>query len=250
MIIIPAVDIKNGQCVRLAQGDFDRVTVYADQPADMARLWAQKGARRIHLVDLDGSVAGLPKNGPVILEIARSVTVPVEVGGGIRTMETIDYYLENGVASVILGTAAIQDEDFVKAAARRHAGKIILGIDALGGRVAVRGWTEHTAQNAGELARRYENCGIQAIVYTDIQRDGMETGVNVEQTRALAKSVSIPVIASGGVASLADIDALLAVRDCSFFGVIVGRALYTGAIALEDAIAKTRQIPSQQEEKR
>ncbi|NLX53167.1 MAG: 1-(5-phosphoribosyl)-5-[(5-phosphoribosylamino)methylideneamino]imidazole-4-carboxamide isomerase [Deltaproteobacteria bacterium] len=250
MIIIPAVDIKNGQCVRLAQGDFTRVTVYAENPADMARLWAQKGAQRIHLVDLDGSVAGKPQNGPAILEIARSVTVPVEVGGGIRTMETIDYYLENGVASVILGTAAIQDEDFVKTAARRHAGKIILGIDALGGRVAVRGWTEQTAQQAVALARRYENCGIQAIVYTDIQRDGMETGVNVEQTRALAKSVSIPVIASGGVASLADIDALVAVRDCSFFGVIVGRALYTGAIALEDAVAKTRQIPSQQEEKR
>lgn len=240
MFIIPAVDIKEGQCVRLAQGDFDRVTVYSENPADMARRWVQKGAKRIHLVDLDGSVAGLPRNAPVILDIAKSVAVPVEVGGGIRNMETINYYLENGVSSVILGTAAIQDEKFVKMAAQTHPGKIILGIDALGGQVAVRGWTQKTSQNAVELARQYENCGIQAIVYTDIQRDGMETGVNVEATRLLARAVSIPVIASGGVATLADIDALLSVKDCSFYGVIIGRALYTGAIVLEDAIAKTQ----------
>lgn len=241
MFIIPAVDIKNGQCVRLAQGDFDRVTVYAENPVDMARLWAQKGAKRIHIVDLDGSVAGLPRNASVILDIAKSVCVPIEVGGGIRNMETISTYLGNGVSSVILGTAAIQDEAFVKTAAQTHPGKIILGIDALDGRVAVRGWTQKTSQNAVDLAQRYENCGIQAIVYTDIQRDGMETGVNVEQTRALAGAVSIPVIASGGVATIADIDRLLAVKDCSFYGVIVGRALYTGAIVLEDAIARTRE---------
>lgn len=242
MLIIPAVDIKSGQCVRLSQGDFNRLTVYAENPVDMARLWAGKGAERIHIVDLDGSVAGLPQNRSVILEIARSVSVPIEVGGGIRSMETVNFYLQNGVASVILGTAAIQDQDFVRTAAQSYPGKIMLGIDALEGRVAVRGWTEKTGQNAIELASRYENCGIQAIIYTDIHRDGMETGVNVEQTRALARSVSIPVIASGGVATLADIDRLLAVRDCSFFGVIVGRALYTGAIDLEDAIAKTREV--------
>ena len=190
MFIIPAVDIKNGQCVRLAQGDFDRVTVYAENPADMAQLWAQKGAKRIHVVDLDGSVAGLPKNAPIILNIAKSVSVPIEVGGGIRNMETISYYLENGISSVILGTAAIQDEEFVKTAAEIHPGKIILGIDALDGQVAIRGWTQKTSQNAVELARRYENYGIQAIVYTDIQRDGMETGVNVEQTSALARAVA------------------------------------------------------------
>ena len=240
MFIIPAVDIKNGQCVRLAQGDFDRVTVYAENPTDMAQLWAQKGAKRIHVVDLDGSVAGLPKNAPVILNIAKSISVPIEVGGGIRNMETISYYLENGISSVILGTAAIQDEEFVKTAAEIYPGKIILGIDALGGQVAVRGWTQKTSQNAVELARCYEKCGIQAIVYTDIQRDGMETGVNVEATSALATAVAIPVIASGGVATLADIDALLSIKDCKFYGVIVGRALYTGAIALEDAIAKTQ----------
>jgi phosphoribosylformimino-5-aminoimidazole carboxamide ribotide isomerase len=241
VFIIPAVDIKNGQCVRLAQGDFDRVTVYAENPVDMARLWAQKGAKRIHIVDLDGSVAGLPRNASVILDIAKSVCVPIEVGGVIRNMETISTYLENCVSSVILGTAAIQDEAFVKMAAQTHPGKIILGIDALDGRVAVRGWTQKTSQNAVELAKRYENYGIQAVVYTDIQRDGMETGVNVEQTRALAGAVSIPVIASGGVATIADIDRLLAVKDCSFYGVIVGRALYTGAIVLEEAIARTQE---------
>ena len=240
MLIIPAVDIKNGQCVRLAQGDFDRVTVYSENPVEMAGHWAQKGAERIHIVDLDGSVDGLPRNASIILEIARSVNVPIEVGGGIRNLETIDYYLTQGVASVILGTAAIQDENFVRKASRTYPGKIILGIDALGGQVAVRGWTQKTGTEAVSLARRYEDCPIEAIVYTDIQRDGMETGVNIEQTRTLAKAVSIPVIASGGVATLADIDALLAVKDCSFFGVIVGRALYTRAIALEDAIAKTK----------
>ena len=154
MFIIPAVDIKNGQCVRLAQGDFDRVTVYAENPTDMAQLWAQKGAKRIHVVDLDGSIAGMPKNAPAILNIAQSVSVPIEVGGGIRNMETISYYLENGISSVILGTAAIQDEEFVKTAAEMHPGKIMLGIDALGGQVAVRGWTQKTSQNAVDLARR------------------------------------------------------------------------------------------------
>ena len=238
MIIIPAVDIKNGQCVRLAQGDFGRVTIYSENPPEMARLWAEKGAERIHIVDLDGSVAGLPQNAQVIVDIAGTVDVPIEVGGGIRNMETIDYYLDNGVANVILGTAAVLDGEFVRRAAKKHPGKIILGIDALAGAVAVQGWTQKTGQNAVDLARQFQACEIMAIVYTDIQRDGMETGVNVEQTRQLARAVSVPVIASGGVATLADIDALLAVRDCSFYGVIIGRALYTGAISLEDAIAK------------
>jgi len=241
LIIIPAVDIKNGQCVRLAQGDFERVTDYCDNPVDMARRWAHEGAERIHIVDLDGSVAGLSKNAPVILEIAQTVGVPVEVGGGIRNMETISHYLENGVANVILGTAAVLDEEFVRQATNKYPGKIILGIDALEGQVAVHGWTQKTGQNAIDLAEQFVDCDIMAIVYTDIQRDGMETGVNVEQTRALARAVSVPVIASGGVATLADIDRLLAVRDCSFYGVIIGRALYTGAIGLVEAIAKAKE---------
>jgi phosphoribosylformimino-5-aminoimidazole carboxamide ribotide isomerase len=242
LIIIPAVDIKNGQCVRLAQGDFERVTVYSENPADMASRWAQKGAQRIHIVDLDGSVAGLPKNAPVILNIAKSVGVPIEVGGGIRNMETITHYLENGVTNVILGTAAVLDEEFVRQAAKKYPGRIILGIDALGGKVAVQGWTQKTGQNAVDLAGRFADCEIMAIVYTDIQRDGMETGVNVEQTRAMARAVSFPVIASGGVATLADIDRLLAVKDCSFYGVIIGRALYTGAFTLEDAIERAKGV--------
>jgi phosphoribosylformimino-5-aminoimidazole carboxamide ribotide isomerase len=248
LIIIPAIDIKNGQCVRLAQGDFNRVTVYGENPVDMARLWEEKGAQRIHVVDLDGSVAGLPKNASIVADIARSVSVPVEVGGGIRSMETIHHYLGNGVSAVILGTAAIQDETFVREAASTYHGKIILGIDALGGRVAVHGWTQKTGQDAVELARRYENDPIAAIVYTDIQRDGMETGVNVEATRALAKAVNIPVIASGGVASMDDIDRLLSVKDCSFFGVIVGRALYTGAVSLQDAVARAAKQASNPKE--
>ena len=240
MFIIPAIDIKSGQCVRLAQGDFDRVTVYADNPIDVALAWAQKGAQLIHIVDLDGSVAGLPRNAGIILDIVKKVNVPIQVGGGIRNMETIDYYLENGVASVILGTAALQDEELVRAAGKKHEGKIILGIDALDGQVAIQGWTRKTQQSAVELAVRYENCGIRAIVYTDIKRDGMETGVNIEATKALAMAVSIPVIASGGVATIADVEKLLAVKGCDISGVIIGRALYTGAISLEEAIDKCR----------
>ena len=240
MFIIPAIDIKNGQCVRLAQGDFDRVTVYADNPIDVALAWAQKGAQLIHIVDLDGSVAGLPRNAGIILDIVKKVNVPIQVGGGIRNMETIDYYLENGVVSVILGTAALQDEELVRAAGKKHAGKIILGIDALDGQVAIQGWTQKTQQSAVELAARYENCGIKAIVYTDIKRDGMETGVNIEATKALAMAVSIPVIASGGVATIADVEKLLAVKGCDISGVIIGRALYTGAISLEEAMNKCR----------
>jgi phosphoribosylformimino-5-aminoimidazole carboxamide ribotide isomerase len=240
LLIIPAIDIKNGQCVRLAQGDFDRVTVYADNPIDMALTWAQKGAQLIHIVDLDGSVAGLPRNAGIILGIVKKVNVPVQVGGGIRNMETIDYYLENGVASVILGTAALEDEELVRAAGKKYAGKIILGIDALDGQVAIQGWTQKTLQSAVELAARYENCGIKAIVYTDIKRDGMETGVNIEVTKALAMAVNIPVIASGGVATIADVEKLLAVKGCDISGVIIGRALYTGAISLEEAMNKCR----------
>jgi len=240
LFIIPAIDIKNGQCVRLAQGDFDRVTVYADNPVDMALTWVQKGAELIHIVDLDGSVAGLPRNAGIILDIVKKVNVPIQVGGGIRNMETIEFYLNNGISSVILGTAALQNEGLVLAAGKKYAGKIILGIDALDGQVAIQGWTQKTQQCAVELAVRYENCGIKAIVYTDIKRDGMETGVNIEATKALAMAVSIPVIASGGVATITDVEKLLAVKGCDISGVIIGRALYTGAISLEEAMNKCR----------
>ena len=240
MVIIPAIDIKDGKCVRLAQGDFDRVTIYADNPIDMALTWVQKGAELIHIVDLDGSVAGLPRNANIILDIAKKIRIPIQVGGGIRNMETIEYYLSNGVGSVILGTAALQDEKIVHDAGKAFPGKIILGIDALKGKVAIRGWTQKTEQDAVDLARRYENCGMKAIVYTDIKRDGMGTGVNIEATTALAKAVNIPVIASGGMATIADVEKILAVKDCELYGVIIGRALYTGAISLEEAIKESK----------
>lgn len=240
MVIIPAIDIKNGQCVRLAQGDFNRVTVYAENPLDMALCWAQKGAELIHIVDLDGSVAGLPRNAEKILEISKNVGVPIQVGGGIRNRKTIDYYLNAGVASVILGTAALQDEEFARAACRDYAGRIILGIDALDGFVAIRGWTEKTGTKAVDLARQYENFLPKAIVYTDIKRDGMQTGVNIEATCELAEGVNIPVVASGGVAGMADVEKLLAIKRCSIYGVIIGRALYTGAVSLEEAIVKSK----------
>ncbi len=240
MIIIPAIDIKDGKCVRLAQGNFDRVTTYGDDPALMAKNWMEKGAERIHVVDLDGSVAGLPRNANIILNIAKNIDVPVQVGGGIRNMETIEYYLDNGISSVILGTAALQNEDLVRESCRAFPGKIILGIDALNGNVAIRGWTETSEKKAVDLARHYEDIHVKAIVYTDIERDGMQTGVNIKATRELAKAVSIPVIASGGVASIADVEKLLAIEDCEFYGVIIGRALYTGALTLEKAIETSK----------
>jgi phosphoribosylformimino-5-aminoimidazole carboxamide ribotide isomerase len=242
LVIIPAIDIKDGKCVRLAQGDFDRVTTYADNPVDMALTWVQKGAELIHIVDLDGSVAGLPRNANIILEIAKKIDIPIQVGGGIRDMETIEYYLSNGISSVILGTTALQDEEIVHDACKTFPEKIILGIDALDGKVAIRGWTQKTEQNAVDLARSYEDYNIKAIVYTDIKRDGMGTGVNIEATTALARAVSIPVIASGGVATIDDIKKLLAIDDCEFYGVIIGRALYTGAIFLEEAIQESKKF--------
>jgi phosphoribosylformimino-5-aminoimidazole carboxamide ribotide isomerase len=242
LVIIPAIDIKDGKCVRLAQGDFDRVTTYADNPVDMALNWVQKGAELIHIVDLDGSVAGLPRNAKIILDIAKKINIPIQVGGGIRDMETIEFYLSNGVSRIILGTAALQDEKIIHDAGKIFPGKIILGIDALEGKVAIRGWTQKTEQNAVDLARSYENYNIKAIVYTDIKRDGMGTGVNIEATKALAKAVSIPVIASGGVATISDIKELLAIDDCEIYGVIIGRALYTGDISLEEAIKESKKV--------
>jgi phosphoribosylformimino-5-aminoimidazole carboxamide ribotide isomerase len=208
----------------------------------MALNWVQKGAELIHIVDLDGSVAGLPRNTNIILEIAKKIDIPIQVGGGIRDMETIEYYLSNGVSSVILGTTALQNEEIVRDACETFPEKIILGIDALDGKVAIHGWTQKTEQNAFDLARRYEDLNIKAIVYTDIKRDGMGTGVNIEATKALAMAVSIPVIASGGMATIDDIEELLAIRDCEIYGVIIGRALYTGSIFLEEAIRASRKV--------
>ena len=242
MIIIPAIDIRGGRCVRLLQGDFQRETVYSGDPVEVARRWAGKGAERIHIVDLDGSREGRPVNADLIRRILSAVDVPIELGGGIRDLATVDSYLGLGVRWVILGTAALKNREFVVEACRRHPERVILGIDAKDGKVAVEGWTEATGADVLEVAKRYEGLGLAALVYTDISRDGMETGVNVPATERLARSVGIPVVASGGVAGLGDIDRLLAVADAGILGVITGKALYTGALDLEEAIARTKSV--------
>lgn len=236
MIIIPAIDLRDGKCVRLAQGDFERLTVYSDDPVAMARTWQEQGAQRLHLVDLDGSLAGAPRNGEQIRAIVEELSVPVQVGGGIRNRETIDYYLGMGVQWVILGTAALKDEHFVRTACRDYEGRIILGIDAGDGKVAVQGWTEETVESPLSLARKYEQEGLAAIVYTDIKRDGMGAGVNCESTRMLAEAIEVPVIASGGVAGLDDIYRLRAIESSGVCGVIIGKALYSGTLSLPEAI--------------
>jgi phosphoribosylformimino-5-aminoimidazole carboxamide ribotide isomerase len=207
-------------------------------------LWQQQGAERIHIVDLDGSLAGVPRNREIIRDIVKAVGASIQVGGGIRDMRTVETYLEMGVARVILGTVALRDRDFVADACRAFEKKIILGIDAKDGEIAVQGWTEQTAMSAVETAKSYEGYGLDAIVYTDIRRDGMEAGVNAEATRALAEAVNIPVIASGGVSGMSDIEKIIEVEASGIVGVIIGKALYTGAISLTDAITRTKNLQS------
>jgi phosphoribosylformimino-5-aminoimidazole carboxamide ribotide isomerase len=240
MLVIPAIDLKDGRCVRLVQGDFGRTTVYGDDPAGMASLWKARGAERLHVVDLDGSRAGVPRHATVIRAIVTATGLPVQVGGGIREMQTVEAYLGMGVRWVILGTAALRDPGFVRKACREFPDRVILGIDAIGGRVAVQGWTERRTETATELARQFLEDGPAALVYTDIARDGMETGVNIESTRELAESAGIPVIASGGVSGVADIERLMSIEGKGVFAVITGKALYTGALSLEEAIAVTK----------
>ncbi len=237
MIVIPAIDLKEGRCVRLVQGDFGRATVYADDPIEMALLWKSKGAERLHVVDLDGSLAGAPRHEAIIRDIAAETGLPLQVGGGIREMKTVETYLGMGVRWVILGTAALRDPKFVRKACREFPDHVILGIDGRGGQIAVQGWTETQTETAVALARRFEDDRPAAIVYTDISRDGMETGVNIESTRELADSTRIPVIASGGVSGMRDIENLMNVEGRGIFGVIAGKALYTEALSLTEAIA-------------
>ncbi|MDP1991373.1 MAG: 1-(5-phosphoribosyl)-5-[(5-phosphoribosylamino)methylideneamino]imidazole-4-carboxamide isomerase [Syntrophales bacterium] len=237
MVVIPAIDLKEGRCVRLIQGDFGRATIYADDPVEMASLWKGKGAERLHVVDLDGSLAGVPRHEAVIRAIVKETGLPLQVGGGIREMGTVEAYLEMGVRWVILGTAALRDPEFVRKACREFPDHVILGFDARGGQLAVQGWTETQAETPVALARRFEDDRPAALVYTDIMRDGMETGVNIESTRELAESVGIPVIASGGVSGMRDIENLMNIEGQGIFGVIAGKALYTGALCLAEAIA-------------
>ena len=234
MILYPAIDLKDGQCVRLLRGEMSAATVFGDDPAAQAKSFAEAGCEWLHLVDLNGAFAGRPVNDEAVRAILAAVEVPVQLGGGIRDRATIEAWLEAGVARVILGTVAVEQPDLVREAARAHPGRIAVGLDARGGRVATRGWAEETEMEVSDLARAFEDAGIAALIYTDIDRDGAMAGPNVAATAALARAVSVPVIASGGVSSLED---LVALRDAGpIAGAISGRALYDGALDLAEAL--------------
>jgi len=244
LIIIPAVDLKEGRCVRLSQGRMDQESVYSDHPVEMARHWESKGAERLHVVDLNGAVMGKPIHRSLIKELTQSLRIPIEVGGGIRDIATVEDYLSSGVRWVILGTAAFRNRPFVEEASRKFPGRVILGIDARGGRVAIQGWNEVVSLEAVALAKEFEGKSLSAIIFTDIERDGMSTGLNFESTRRLSGSTSIPVIASGGVSRIEDIEHLLELESEGVIGVIVGRALYTGDLDLGEAIRLAKKAES------
>lgn len=231
MILIPAIDLKDGKCVRLRQGRMEDDTVFSDDPVAMAGHWVERGARRLHLVDLNGAFAGKPVHGEVVKEIARNFPdLPIQIGGGIRTPEIIESYLEAGVQWLIIGTKAVEEPSFVKEMCDRFPGHIIVGLDARDGKVATDGWAVTTDVDVTELAKQFEQDGVQSIVYTDISRDGMMQGVNAEATAALAQAVSIPIIASGGITNLDDIDALCKVAHQGIEGAITGRAIYENTL--------------------
>lgn len=236
MILFPAIDLKGGKCVRLYKGDMAQATVFNDSPGDQAAQFVKAGARWIHVVDLDGAFAGKSVNADAVRAILKNTNVPVQLGGGIRDDDAIAAWLDAGVTRVILGTIALKDPDFVKRACKKFPGKIVVGIDARGGHVAVQGWAETSDMKAVDLARKFEDSGVAAIVYTDIDRDGALQGPNVDATVAMAKAVSIPVIASGGVSSLDDLAVLKRHAKDGIAGVISGRALYDGRIDLRAAI--------------
>ncbi len=237
MILYPAIDLKGGQCVRLLRGDMSRATVFSDDPPGQARRFVAAGCRYLHVVDLDGAFAGKPMNRAAVEAIVAAAGVPIQLGGGIRDRATIEGWLERGVRRVILGTAALNDPALVKGACRAHPGRIVIGIDARAGRVAVEGWAKASERQALDLARDFEDAGAAAIIYTDIERDGALQGVNVEATAALARALSTEVIASGGVASLDDLRALKAHEADGIGGVVCGRALYDGRLDLARALA-------------
>ena len=236
MIVIPAIDLRGGKCVRLFKGDFSQETVFSSQPEEMALKWQEAGAEYLHVVDLDGALAGSPQNMFVVKRIVDSVDIPVELGGGIRTRESIDSMLEIGVSRVILGSAAVRDPDLVKRACMEYGDQIVVGIDARDGIVAIDGWSVSGEIPAEELAQRMGDMGVETIIYTDISRDGTMEGVNAEATAALARAAEVSVIASGGIRSLEDIEALKAHESEGASGAVIGKALYTGAIDLARAI--------------
>jgi phosphoribosylformimino-5-aminoimidazole carboxamide ribotide isomerase len=237
MMLIPAIDLKDGHCVRLQQGDMAATTTFSDNPAAMARRWLDAGARRLHLVDLNGAFAGKPVNEAAVKSILAAVgdEIPVQLGGGIRDLDTIERYLDDGLSYVIIGTAAVKSPGFLKDACSAFGGHIIVGLDAKNGKVATDGWSKLTGHEVIDLAKKFEDYGVEAVVYTDIGRDGMLTGINVEATVRLAQALTIPVIASGGLAGLADIEKLCAVEDEGIDGVICGRSIYTGDLDFAQA---------------
>lgn len=236
MLIIPAIDLKDGECVRLLQGRMEDSTVFSDDPVAMAADWVKAGARRLHLVDLNGAFAGEPVNGGIVKAIAEAYPdLPIQIGGGIRSLETIQAYLDAGVQYVIIGTKAVKEPEFVFEACKRFPGHIIVGLDAKDGKVAIDGWAEVTDVDVIELAKQFKEAGVSAIVYTDISRDGMMQGVNVEATARLAQECGIDVIASGGVTNIDDVRALARVADTGICGAITGRAIYEGTLDLAEA---------------
>ena len=237
MIIIPAIDIKQGRCVRLLQGEMDKETVFSDDPSAMALRWESEGAERLHVVDLDGAIEKRPGNLDAIRRIAEQVGIPIQVGGGVRSTETIRMYFDLGVEKVVIGSAAVNNPALVESACNEWPGRIIVGIDARNGMVAIEGWTQTTGVSAVELGKQFEDIGVAAINFTDIERDGMRSGPNIEATRQLAMAVNIDVVASGGVSSMADIENLAPLEADGVVGVITGRAIYDGSLDLKTALA-------------
>ena len=237
MILFPAIDLKEGSCVRLVQGDMTRATIFNDNPAEQALTFERQGFEYLHIVDLDGAFAGKPVNAEAVKEILEVIAIPVQLGGGIRDLRTLEAWLERGVERVIIGTAAVRDPDLVREAARLYPGRIAVGIDARDGLVAIEGWARTAQTSAIDLGRRFEDAGVAAIVYTDISRDGVMKGLNIEATLALAEATSIAVIASGGLASLADVERLLQPDCARLTGAITGRALYDGRLDAAEALA-------------
>jgi len=244
MLLIPAIDLKDGHCVRLEQGDMSASTSFGDDPAAMARRWLDAGARRLHLVDLNGAFAGKPVNESAVKAIIKELKgeIPIQLGGGIRDLDTIERYLDDGLSYIIIGTAAVKSPGFLKDACSAFGGHIIVGLDAKDGKVATDGWSKLTGHEVVDLALKFQDYGVEGVIYTDIGRDGMLTGINIEATVKLAQALTIPVIASGGLAGIADIEKLCAVEDDGVEGVICGRSIYTGALDFTSAQARADQL--------
>jgi phosphoribosylformimino-5-aminoimidazole carboxamide ribotide isomerase len=243
MLLIPAIDIKDGQCVRLRQGDMADATVFSEDPVTMARHWVDFGCERLHLVDLNGATVGRPKNEPIIKKIIEEVgdDVEIQLGGGIRDLETIERYLDDGISYIIIGTAAVKNPGFLHDACDAFAGQIMVGLDAKDGKVATDGWSKLTGHDVIDLAKRFEGYGVEAIIYTDIARDGMLSGINMEATIRLAQAVNVPIIASGGLTNLDDVKKLIAVESEGIIGAIAGRSIYEGTINFAEALKLTQE---------